>query len=194
MGAAESTSTAYENSREKPIENVSATLYYFAGRGKADQIRWLLAASEITFAQKVITSREQFLKMAERQLPFGQLPLLQIDGLELVQSQAIVRYIARRGNLCGNNSRDEVKCDMIAETCNDILSQALQAPFRKNDGKEQAETHLKAMRVHWEKFGSRLEAVIAANGGAFMVGNELTYADILVAHCLTWFVEEVTTL
>jgi glutathione S-transferase len=54
--------------------------------------------------------------MSERQLPFGQLPLLQIDGLELVQSQVIVRYLAKRGNMAGLNSADEIKCDMIAET------------------------------------------------------------------------------
>ncbi|RYG67547.1 hypothetical protein EON64_07215 [archaeon] len=28
-------------------------------------------------------------------MPFGQLPLLQIDGLEIVQPQAIVTYVAR---------------------------------------------------------------------------------------------------
>jgi glutathione S-transferase len=48
-----------------------------------------------------------------RQLPFGQLPLLQIDGLEIVQSQAIVRYIAKRENIDGKTSADEAKCDMV---------------------------------------------------------------------------------
>jgi glutathione S-transferase len=52
--------------------------------------------------------------MAEMQLPFGQLPLLQIDGLELVQSQAIVRYIAKRGNLIGSSAEEELKADMVS--------------------------------------------------------------------------------
>ena len=55
------------------------------------------------------------MKMAERQLTFGQLPLLQIDGLELVQSHAICRYLAKRANLMGNNLIDEVKGDMVRE-------------------------------------------------------------------------------
>jgi hypothetical protein len=44
------------------------------------QSRWMLAATNISFSQKVIDTRGRFLKLAERQLPFGQLPLLQIDG------------------------------------------------------------------------------------------------------------------
>lgn len=63
--------------------------------------RWMLAATDVPFTQKVISQREQFTRMSEAQLPFGQLPLLQIDGLELVQSQAIIRYLARRAELQG---------------------------------------------------------------------------------------------
>jgi glutathione S-transferase len=110
----QSSSANYEKTREKPAP-CEATLYYFAGRGIADQIRWMLAATNVTFVQKTVETRQRFLKMAERQLPFGQLPLLQIDGLELVQSQSIVRYLARRGHLVGQNLSEETKCDMIAE-------------------------------------------------------------------------------
>jgi glutathione S-transferase len=76
----------------------------------------MLAAANISFIQKTVDSRQMFLKLSERQLPFGQLPLLQIDGYEIVQSQAMIRYIAKRKNLIGDNSEQELKCDMIAET------------------------------------------------------------------------------
>lgn len=86
---------------EHPSEKHQATLYYFGGRGLADQLRWMMAATNVTFTQKVINQRGQFERMARRQLPFGQLPLLQIDDLEIVQSQAAVRYLARRANIQG---------------------------------------------------------------------------------------------
>lgn len=86
---------------EQPSEKHDATLYYFSGRGLADQIRWMMAATDVSFTQKVVAHRAQFERMAQRQLPFGQLPLLQIDGLEIVQSQAIVRFLARRANIAG---------------------------------------------------------------------------------------------
>lgn len=90
--------SSYEAKRQKPDPAVTATLYYFPGRGLADQIRWMMAATEVTFVQKDITERPQFLTMVERQLPFGQLPLLQIDGIEIVQSQVSEQLTRRR---CG---------------------------------------------------------------------------------------------
>ncbi len=83
------------------------------------------------------------------QLPFGQLPLLQIDGLEIVQSQAAVRYIAKRSNLNGQNAQDELKCDMIAEAVRDVLSMATSAPFARNKGAEEGAAHLEKMKIKW---------------------------------------------
>ena len=68
----------------------------------------MLAATDVSFIQKVIGkkficrcfilfkvnvcqgTRERFLVLVERQLPFGQLPLLQIDDQEIVQSQVSI--------------------------------------------------------------------------------------------------------
>lgn len=177
-------------STEEPESNASATLYYFAGRGRADQIRWLLAATQTTFIQKTISSRDKFLKLAERQLTFGQLPLLQIDGLELVQSQSICRYLAKRGNLIGNTIADEVKCDMIVDTVHDLLNLAYAAPFHRSISDDEGARHIQNMKDRWDVMGLRFEEILAANGGKHMVGTELTYADILIGHCVTWFVEE----
>ena len=37
---------------------------------------------------------------------FHQVPLLKIDGLNLIQSSAIARYVARKGNLLGEKEPD----------------------------------------------------------------------------------------
>ena len=39
---------------------------------------------------------------------------LQIDGLELSQSQAMVRYLAKRGGMCGSNGVEETHIDMVS--------------------------------------------------------------------------------
>lgn len=213
---------------ERPSEKHSATLWYFAGRGRADQIRWVLAATEVSFAQRTLQSRDQMVKMAERQLPFGQIPLLQVDELEIVQSQAAVRYLAKRANIHGKNAEEEVKCDMIAEAVRDMLPYVLSAPFKKYKGLANGNKinlaewipHLEQTKMKWEFLASRFEAILESNlpplpetkdkngksyaqcrreqaesvadGGAtiFLVGDSLTYADILVAHIATWMVEE----
>jgi glutathione S-transferase len=215
---------------EVPSSQHTATLYYFGGRGLADQIRWMMAATNVDFTQKVVNKREKFLDMAGRQLPFGQLPLLQIDGMEIVQSQAAVRYLARRGGLQGSSPEGALKCDMIAEAVRDLLPLLLAAPFRKYSApagsasaparnEEEWVGHAKLAREKWGFIGSRLEAILQSNLPSnhpalalkfppkkapakpakpvsperemlFLVGSSLTYADVLVAHVITWMVEE----
>lgn len=175
---------------EEPVPGFGATLYYFAGRGLADQVRWMLAAAEISFTQKIIDKKSKIVKMAERQLPFGQLPLLQIDGFELVQSQAIVRFIAKKANLLGSCQDDEIRCDMIAEAVRDLVQLATAAPFQRLKGEDTGTAHIALMKEKWSVMGVRFEEILNANNKEYMVGTSLTYADILVVHIMTWFVEE----
>jgi glutathione S-transferase len=136
MGLSASSASFDNNDAQLPIEKYDATLYYFAGRGLADQVRWFLAATGTTFTQKIINQRSQLLKMtAKGQLPFGQLPLLQIDGLDIVQSQAIVRYLARKHNLIGKSDEEMLRCDIIAETVRDLISLVSSAPFKRVSSK-----------------------------------------------------------
>lgn len=186
----QSASAQYERNKEKPNAKTQATLYYFSGRGLADQIRWLLAATNITFTHKAIDDRKLFLKMTERQLPFGQLPMLQIDGVELVQTQAIIRYLARRANIAGETPADEVKCDMMAETIRDLVNLITQAPFHRFGSSSGGEKYKMLLKDKWNFVGQRFEVILAGNGGQVLVGTKLTYVDILLAHILTWYVEE----
>lgn len=175
---------------EKPSSSHDATLFYFRGRGRADQIRWVLAAAGLSFTQKVVSSRPHFLRMAERQLPFGQLPLLLIDGHEIVQSQAAVRYIAKKAGLIGATPEDELKCDMIAESVNDLLPLCLSEPFVKRKSPEEYEKHLALMRAKWDFAATRFEGILRISGRSkHFASDQLTYADVLVGHATTWFVE-----
>lgn len=160
------------NDFERPSDKHSATLYYFSGRGLADQIRWMLAATDVDFCQKVVASRDKFLEMAGSQLPFGQLPLLQIDNMDIVQSQAAVRYLARRAHIQGSSAQEALKCDMIAEAVRDLLSLLTSAPFRKYGGPsssggqinaEEWAAHLKLLKEKWAFTGGRFEAIIKHN-------------------------------
>lgn len=184
-------SLSAEELKEKPYPKTDATLYYFKGRGLADQVRWMLAYTGVSFAGRVVDKRARFLKLADAQLPFGQLPLLQIDGVELVQSQAIIRYLAKRANLMGATAKEEVICDMIAETIRDLISLCAGAPFARRRSVAEGEKHIKLMKEKWLARAQRLEIGLRANGGVYLVGKSVTYADVLLAHVLTWFVEEV---
>jgi glutathione S-transferase len=59
-----------------------------------------------------------------------------------------------------------------------------------NDAKKEFAQHVAKMKEVWIKNSSRYEIILQRNGGEYLVGKELSYADVLVAHALTWFVEE----
>jgi glutathione S-transferase len=171
-----------------------------------------MSVSRISFAQKVINTRAQFLEVRARSLMFGQMPMLAIDGLELVQSQSILRYIAKRSNLQGRSPEEEVKADMvrlvlffhrlaglililyccmqIAESINDLIMQLTSLPFLRNDP-ERLEATKHIAREKFRVMSARFEALLEENEGVFLVGTSLTYVDILLAHAITWFVEEL---
>ena len=51
----------------------------------------------------------------------GQLPVLDIDGVKLVQSIAISRYAAREFGLDGGNNLSSAKCDALIDTTMDAF-------------------------------------------------------------------------
>jgi len=105
-------------------------LTYFAGWGLAEQTRWVLAAADIEFTQTAFETNQQFTALQDSgQLLFRQLPLLEIDGLNLVQSQAMLRYVARRSGLDGATPAESALNDMLCEGIRDCRGPVVTFPF-----------------------------------------------------------------
>ncbi|KIH48315.1 hypothetical protein ANCDUO_21617 [Ancylostoma duodenale] len=52
-------------------------------------------------------------------MPFGQLPVLEVDGKQLAQSLAICRYLARQFGFAGKTPFDEAVVDSLADQYSD---------------------------------------------------------------------------
>ena len=117
-----------------------------------------------------------------RKLPFDQMPLLEIDGLNLSQSSAMVRYLARKGGYYGSRDEDAVWCDMIAGAVADFGETALQAAFQPTK-----EIAIKALQERFNKFGPRFENRLSKNG--LCAGVKLTFADVLLAEAINSYLE-----
>jgi hypothetical protein len=82
-------------------------------RVKVLEIFYFVCYTELTlfksyFVCYIYNNRLVYL-LIEKKLLFLQVPLLEIDGKNLVQSSAIARYICRKGNLLGDNEDDMTK-------------------------------------------------------------------------------------
>jgi glutathione S-transferase len=93
--------------------------------------RWVLAAGGIAFENVCLSTHKEFtdLRDVEEKLLFGQMPLLEIDGLELVQSQAMVRYVAAKTGLAGKTPAEVALVDMTAEFIRDARGKLVGLAF-----------------------------------------------------------------
>uniref|UniRef100_A0A8C4ZWX3 glutathione transferase n=1 Tax=Gadus morhua TaxID=8049 RepID=A0A8C4ZWX3_GADMO len=88
-------------------------LHYFNGRGKMESIRWLLTVAEVEFDEVHLTSRDDYEKLlADGVLMYEQVPMVEIDGMHLVQTKAILKYIAEKYNLNGEDIKERAMYDM----------------------------------------------------------------------------------
>ena len=166
------------------------TLTYFRGRGRAETTRWMLAATGTDFVNVPVDTPEDLAALrATGKLPFDQMPLLEIDGLCLSQSSAMIRYLARGHGLYGRNDTDAMWCDMVAGVVADFAEAGIQAAFKPD-----AETAVADQEARFAKFGPRFEARIAEQGTGYCASDRMTFADIVLAEALSAYLEWIPDL
>ncbi|GMR45050.1 hypothetical protein PMAYCL1PPCAC_15244, partial [Pristionchus mayeri] len=97
----------------------SYKLSYVDGRGYAEVSRQLFCLSGTPFEDHRI-SREEWPSILES-LPFGQVPVLYVDGHPLPQSHAIARYLAQQFGFAGNSPFEAAWVDALADQHKDYL-------------------------------------------------------------------------
>ncbi|XP_048865695.1 glutathione S-transferase, alpha tandem duplicate 1 [Brienomyrus brachyistius] len=162
------------------------TLYYFDGRGQMESIRWLLAVAGVEFDEVILKTREQFLNLLkDGSLMFQQVPLVEMDGLKLVQTKAILNYISAKYNLYGKDLKERVKIDMFAEGTRDLMDMMKMMPFLTPDNQKAKldEMHSKALERYFPVYEKAL------SNSQYLVGEQLSCADIHLLEA-TFMVEE----
>ncbi|XP_031997642.1 glutathione S-transferase A3 [Hylobates moloch] len=164
-------------------------LHYFNGRGRMEPIRWLLAAAGVEFEEKFIESAEDLEKLRnDGSLMFQQVPMVEIDGMKLVQTRAILNYVASKYNLYGKDIKERALIDMYTEGMADLNEMILLLPLCRPEEKDAKIALIK------EKIKSRyfpaFEKVLQSHGQDYLVGNKLSRADISLVELL-YYVEEL---
>mmetsp|Transcript_27937 Transcript_27937/g.49567 ORF Transcript_27937/g.49567 Transcript_27937/m.49567 type:complete len:226 (+) Transcript_27937:103-780(+) len=99
-------------------------LYYFDLKGKAEPIRLLCAYSGLELEDYKFSTRDEFLAMKEgTRLPFGQVPMLEVDGKHnIVQSSAIMRYLGKLAGLYPTDPIEAAKVDALMDQETDAFT------------------------------------------------------------------------
>lgn len=163
------------------------TLTYWNGRGKAESIRLLLAICGEDYTEQVplfdgtthITTLEHVQTLRkEGYLLMNQLPLLCIDGMRLVQSGAITRYLAKKHQLCGDGTvEQEVLCDMLNDSITDWRTMGY-GPFEFELSYEPTPEQRKKLVHANAKYLPLFERQLWKNNSKnYLVGTQYTYPD-----------------
>jgi glutathione S-transferase len=159
---------------------MAAQLSYWSGQGNAEIIRLMMMAAcgepwedrvalDDAGASHLSTPEQMEKLMGAGLLAFDQTPLLQIDGLNLVQKMAAVRYLARKHSLYGRDNEEATLIDILSEGVLDFGPLVLQQP------EDQA-----AAAAGFDKYLPRFERALGTN--AFLAGDALSFADVLLFH------------
>jgi glutathione S-transferase len=160
-------------------------LTYFNVRGRGEIIRLVFAAAGAEYTDNRI-ERETWPTL-KAGTPFGQLPILEIDGKTLCQSNAIARYVARKHKLAGHTELESAQVDMTIDCFEDSTKPILQFFFEKDEAKK-GELKKKYLEEQLPQFLTQLENLLKQNHGGdkFFVGTELTWADLAFITFVGW--------
>ncbi|KAJ8022783.1 putative glutathione S-transferase 5 [Holothuria leucospilota] len=167
-------------------------LTYFNAKARGETARWIFALAGQEYEDNRIDLKDW--PEVKKNFPFGQVPVLEVDGFVLAQSGAINRLLARRSNLYGDNDIEAAKIDQVCEALVD-LGLAMRKYFHEKDESRKEETLKDLLENEAKKHFGFLVNLLDANGGnGFYVGNRVSLADVDSAIYLTDMVARVPGL
>ena len=159
---------------------------------RAEVLRVSLFMGNIPFEDVRIT-REEFKEVIftgklrnEIEIPFHQLPVLEIDGKIIGQTGAIARYCGKLSNLYPVDNFLAAKVDQIIDTATDITNLISPTMREKNEiiKKEMREKLTNKLLPRWFNY---LENILQKEKESqWFVDNKISIADIAIWRLIGW--------
>src|SRR5574343_921280 len=163
------------------MNQLKLTYFDFSG-GRAEPARLALHIGGIPFEDHRFAPAD--FPEVRKATPLGQVPTLQVNDVQVTQSDAITRYV---GNLAGLYPEDPFQallCDEVLGAMEDI-NIAIGATFRMTgDELKNARQALAAGTL--PKYLRWLEQQLESHGGEFLADHRLTIADLKAFVILRW--------
>jgi glutathione S-transferase len=151
-----------------------ALIYFDIDSSRGEAARLAMNLGGIPFEDRRIPRKEW--APVRDQYPFQALPVLEVDGQQLAESNAINRYV---GKLAGFYPKDDWQAARVDELMDAIetVSAKIGATFTlEGDAKKQAREALAAGPL--ARYLQQFEARLKAAGGEWFAENRLTVADL----------------
>lgn len=179
---------------EKPMVRLHHFEHHTFGAA-GEPVRLALAIGGINFEDhRVPRGSDEWQTLKGTELcPFHQLPILEVDGVRISQSNAILRYVGLLAELYPKDDLFKAsKVDEILGAIQDIKVRIIPSLLERDEEKKaQMRRALARERLPW--WFERLEAQICLNdlffssNRGFCAGERITIADLALASFLGWF-------
>ena len=157
------------------MPRLKLTYFDFAG-GRAEPARLAFHIGGIAFEDYRFPGT-QFGEI-RKSTPFGQVPVLEVDGVQVTQSDAITRYAGRLANLYPHDAYQALLCDEILQATEDFNIKLGTSFGLSGDALKQAREAL--LKNTFPTYLAWLQAQLQAHGGEYFADNRLTIADLKV--------------
>jgi glutathione S-transferase len=154
--------------------------YFDFNGGRGEVARLALTIGKIPFEDDRIPVETW--PSVRDQMPLHALPVLQIDGERITQSNAINRYVGRLAGLYPENPIEALRCDEVMDAIEDILAKIVQT-FGIQDEEAKRAARQKLAEGPISLYLAKLDEQLAEGDGMYFADARLTVADLKVC---TW--------
>jgi len=167
---------------------VNYKLSYFDIRGLGETARLIMHYAKVPFEDERLGQphwQGDYANHKEK-FPHGKVPVLEIDGKQFVESNAINRYLARKNGLAGKDEIEELVVDAIGDYHKDVYADLapyiyVKLGFREGNLDAQRKDFHDATNKHFANYVKMLKE----SGSGFFVKSGLTWVDFMVSEYLS---------
>ena len=151
--------------------------YFDMHGGRAEPARIALSMAGIAFTDERIKGPDW--PALKPSMPFGALPVLEVDGQRISQSNAINRYVGKLTGLYPEDAWQAAQCDEVCDAVEQLSAEMGPSFGMKGDDQKRERERLVAGPI--PRCLAGLEKLLAQRGGEWFAAGRMTMADLKVA-------------
>jgi glutathione S-transferase len=151
-------------------------IYFDFHGGRGEPARLALSIGGIAFEDDRIPPSDW--ERLKANTPFGALPVIEVDGQVVAQSNAINRYVGKLVDLYPSDPWQATLCDEAMEAVEDITSKIVETLFLPDEQKKAQRQKLVDGPIPF--YLTRLQQRLEAHGGQYFAADRLSVADLKV--------------
>ena len=153
--------------------------YFDFDGGRGEAARLVMHLGGIAFEDRRIAGKDW--PALRDKTPFQAMPVLEVDGRVITQSNTINRYLGKLAGLYPKDDWQAALVDEVMDAVEDVSTKIGNTMALEGEAKKKAREALAACPI--PRFLQQIEARLKAGGGEWFVEKRLTVADL---KCFLW--------